>query len=431
MQDIFDIYFNFTFIYIQRASVSTSLNIIPLKNLISMEIVEKADRAQANLIQQVIQWRRHLHQQPELSFQEHKTTAYIASILDELGIGYERVSPTGLIGFIQGNGLTDKSIALRADIDALPIQEENKHGYASQQDGVMHACGHDFHTSNLLGVAYLLKQQQASLPGNVVLIFQAAEERIPGGASAIMESGILDRLKVQAVVGQHVSPQMDLGTFGFKSEVFMASSDELYIDILGKGGHGAQPHLNLDPVIIAAQLLVGLQQLVSRHADPRIPSVLSFGKVIANGAANVIPDSVQLAGTFRTTDENWRAKALAQVENLVLRTVDAYGASAKIEIRRGYPSLYNNKEIIEDLQSLCASLYGAANSLTIPTWMAAEDFAYYAKKYPSAFYLVGTKNEQIGITSELHTSTFDIDEAIYEKSVEFMFKATVSLLQKL
>lgn len=396
-----------------------------------MSQIETRLTQEFNIIEKVVQWRRHLHQHPELSFEEKATTTYIGAVLSELGIPFEQVSPTGLIGYIRGNGKSEKSIALRADIDALPITEENKHDYVSLNPGVMHACGHDFHSSNLLGVAYLLNEIKHTLDGNVVLIFQAAEERIPGGASAIIASGILDRYQVQKVIGQHVSPQLPLGTFGFKSDYAMASSDELYIDISGRGGHGALPQLNLDPVIISAQLLVGLQQVVSRYADPRIPSVLSFGKVIANGAANVIPDSVHLAGTFRTTDETWRAKALEKIENLIIQTVNAYGASAKIEIKRGYPALFNDAVLTTTLQSLAAKLYGSESSISVPTWMASEDFAYYAQKYPSLFYFVGTRNEEKGIVSELHTSTFDIDETIYERSVEFMFKGAVSVLQTL
>jgi len=432
LQDIFEFIFKFTLASKYNIRIYKFIyNIENQKTTKPMNPIEYIQKQDKHILEKVVQWRRHLHQHPELSFEEKETTKYIASVLDGMGIPYEQVSPTGLIGIIHGNGSSEKSIALRADIDALPITEENQHGYASLNKGVMHACGHDFHSSNLLGVAYLLNEIKHTLNGNVVLIFQAAEERIPGGASAIVESGILDRYQVQKVIGQHVSPQLPLGTFGFKSGYAMASSDEIYIDIMGRGGHGAQPQLNIDPVIISAQLLVGLQQVVSRYADPRIPSVLSFGKVIADGAANVIPTTVHLAGTFRTTDEQWRASALAKIENLIVQTVDAYGASAKIEIKRGYPTLYNNPCLTAEMQQLATNLYGAENSLSVPTWMASEDFAYYAQKYPALFYFVGTRNEEKGIVSELHTPTFDIDETIYERSVEFMFKGAVSVLQGL
>lgn len=346
-----------------------------------------------------------------------------------MGIHYEAVSPTGVIGFIQGNGKSDRSVALRADIDALPIREENTHDYRSENKGCMHACGHDYHTSNLLATANILQRARSAFSGNIVLIFQAAEERIPGGAKAIVASGILDNRNLQAIIGLHVSPQLSVGQFGFKPDIFMASADEIYIDLHGKGGHAAQPQLNIDPVTISAQLLVGLQQIVSRGADPRIPSVLSFGRLEALGAANVIPDSVHLAGTFRTTDEQWRQQALTQIEKFTRQQTAAMGASADVDIKHGYPALINNAEIITLLKQQAALLVGANNAIEVPIWMAAEDFAYYTQKYPAAFFLVGTKNEEKGIRSELHTPTFDIDESIFSGSISLMVNATLSLLK--
>ena len=382
------------------------------------------------LLDQASNWRRHLHRYPELSFQEHQTTEYIKQELTQMGIRFEVVSPTGVIGFIQGNGKSDRSVALRADIDALPIHEENTHDYCSKINGSMHACGHDYHTSNLLATAKILQSVRSRINGNIILIFQAAEERIPGGAKAIVESGILDNRNLEAVIGLHVSPQLSVGQFGFKSNIFMASADEIYIDIRGKGGHAAQPQLNIDPVTITAQLLVGLQQIVSRGADPRIPSVLSFGRVEALGAANVIPDVVHIAGTFRTTDEHWRQRALIQIEKFVREQSAAMGAFADIDIKHGYPALINSPEIIAYLKQQAELLVGCVNVVDVPIWMAAEDFAYYTQKYPAAFFLVGTKNEEKGILSELHTPTFDIDESIFSRSISLMVNATLSLLNR-
>ncbi len=383
------------------------------------------------LLTQASHWRRHLHQHPELSFEEHQTTDYIKQQLTQMGIPFDMVSPTGVIGFIQGNKKSARSVALRADIDALPIREENTHAYCSKNLGCMHACGHDYHTANLLATAKILQGMRNKLDGNIILIFQAAEERIPGGAKAIVESGILDNRNLGAVIGLHVSPQLPVGQFGFKSGIFMASADEIYIDVHGKGGHAAQPQLNIDPVSISAQLLVGLQQIVSRGADPRIPSVLSFGRLEALGAANVIPDSVHMAGTFRTTDEAWREKALLQVEKFTKEQTSAMGATATVDIKHGYPALVNDANTIAVVKQEAQRLVGTANAIDVPIWMAAEDFAYYTQKYPAAFFLVGTKNEQKGICSELHTPTFDIDESIFKHSIVLMVNSALALLNKL
>lgn len=382
-----------------------------------------------NYIAKAIDHRRHLHQYPELSFEEHQTTAYIIEQLKDLDIEYKTVAKTGVIGFIKGNGKTNKTIALRADIDALPILEANEETYKSTNPGTMHACGHDFHTANLLGVAALLKKIEEQLDGQVILIFQAAEEKIPGGAIEIVRSGVLDVEHLIGVIGQHVSPGIDVGKFGFRPAHFMASADEIYIKILGKGGHAAQPHLNQDPVIVAAQILVSLQQICSRYADPRIPTVLSFGKVIANGSANVIPDNVQMDGTLRTFDDTWRAEAIQRIRDIVTTMAESFGLQAEIEIRNGYPSLINDPKLIQELKNNAIALFGSNQVLDIPLWTAAEDFAYYAQKYPAAFYLIGTKNVEKGIYSELHTPTFQIDEEILAYGIKMMVQSVLSLFK--
>ncbi len=254
----------------------------------------------------VVEDRRHLHSHPELSFQEYKTSAFIKSRLDEMGIPWQPIAKTGVVAVIQGEKSSDKTIVLRADMDALPITEANDIIYCSRNNGVMHACGHDVHTASLLGVATILQSVKTKYGGTVKLIFQPGEEILPGGASLMIKEGVLQNPTPDAVVGQHVSPNIPVGKIGIRKGKFMASMDEIFVTVRGKGGHGAQPHLNVDPVMISAQILVSLQQVVSRMANPALPTVLSFGKVIANGAINIIPDEVYMEATFRTLDENWR-----------------------------------------------------------------------------------------------------------------------------
>ena len=395
-----------------------------MKNLIQNLPIDPTD-----YISKAIDHRRHLHKYPELSFEEFQTTAYIINQLKELGIEYKTVAKTGVIGYIHGNGKTNKTVALRADIDALPIQEENQESYNSTNPGTMHACGHDFHTGNLLGVAAILKKIEEQLDGQVILIFQAAEEKIPGGAIEIVRSGVLDVENLLAVIGQHVSPGIEVGKFGFRADHFMASADEIYIKIIGKGGHAAQPHLNQDPVIVAAQILVALQQICSRYADPRVPTVLSFGKVIANGSANVIPQRVQMDGTLRTFDDTWRKEAIQRIKTIVTTMAESFGLQAEIEVKHGYPSLINDPNLTQQLKNNATVLFGADQVLDTPLWTAAEDFAYYAQKYPAAFYLIGTKNLEKGIDSELHTPTFQIDEEILAYGIKMMVQSVLSLFK--
>ena len=264
-----------------------------------------------------------------------------------------------------------------------------------------------------------------------MLIFQAAEERAPGGAKAIVESGILSEYQVEHVLGLHVSPEIPLGQFGFRSGIMMASADELYLRVIGQGGHGAQPQRAVDPVMITAQLLVALQQIVSRHADPRIPSVLSFGKVEAAGSTNIIPNEVYLEGTFRTTNEAWRAQALSQIQKVTHELCEAMGAEAVLEIKAGYPALLNEEKVVNWIKNTAAQRFGNQALLDIPIWMASEDFAYYAQQLPSAFFLVGTRNEAKGIVSDLHTPTFDLDESILERSIPLMVDTTHYILEQL
>lgn len=377
----------------------------------STSIIEKIKSLAKQLHDEHIAIRRHLHKHPELSFEEYKTSAFVKEALEKTGItNIEVKANTGLVALIEGKNPAKKTIALRADLDALPIVEQNDVPYKSVNNGVMHACGHDVHTTCLLGAAKILFQLKDEFEGTIKLIFQPGEEKLPGGASLMIKEGALLNPDASQIYGQHVMPLIPVGKVGFKNGLYMASSDELFIKVIGKGGHAAMPHLNIDPVAIAAQIIVSLQQIVSRTAQPIIPTVLSFGKVIANGATNVIPDEVHIEGTFRTLDEEWRTKAHEKMVNMANSIAEGMGGKCEFEVRKGYPFLKNNEELTQQTKEAAQTYLGAENVVDLDTWMAAEDFAYYSQVIPACFYRLGTRNETAGITSSVHTPTFDIDE---------------------
>lgn len=368
-------------------------------------------RHQSNEIyNSVINNRRYLHAHPELSYQEYQTSAFVKARLDELGIPWEPMADTGVVATLKGEQPSDRVVALRADMDALPITEANVVSYSSQKDGVMHACGHDAHTSSLIGTANILQSIRHKFGGTVKLIFQPAEEKLPGGASLMIEEGVLKNPVPEAVFGQHVSPVIEAGKIGIRKGKFMTSMDEILVTIRGKGGHGAQPEKNVDPVVIAAHMIVSLQQIVSRMAKPTMPTVLSFGKVIANGAINVIPDEVYMEGTFRTLGEEWRAEAHARMKKMAANIAESMGGSCDFIINRGYPFLINEVKLTEKVIGFAEEYLGKNNVEEIDIWMASEDFARYSQLRDSCFYLLGIANEKRKIDSSLHTSTFDIDE---------------------
>ncbi|MBK8873421.1 MAG: amidohydrolase [Bacteroidetes bacterium] len=390
---------------------------------------QKIKTLASGYLNDVIGLRRHLHQNPELSFKEFKTAEFVWNQLDAIGItDKQKLAGTGIVALIKGRNADKKTIALRADMDALPIIEANEVPYKSQNIGVMHACGHDAHTASLLGAARILNDLKNDFEGTIKLIFQPGEEKLPGGASLMIKEGVLQNPAPSEIIGQHVMPLIDAGKVGFRSGIYMASTDEIYVTVRGKGGHGAMPHLNVDPVLIASHMIVALQQIVSRHANPTMPSVLSFGKVIANGATNVIPNEVYLEGTFRTLDENWRTEAHARILKLATSVVEGMGGTVDFEIRRGYPTLVNNPELTAAARKGAVEYLGEENVLDLDIWMAAEDFAFYSQQADACFYRLGTRNESKGITSSVHTPTFDIEEKSLETGMGLMAYLAVKQL---
>lgn len=391
-------------------------------------IKEKIQELAGGIFNDVVSNRRHLHSHPELSFHEVETSAFIAKKLDELGLQYQRMADNGLVALIKGEKPSNQVVALRADMDALPILEANDVPYKSQNTGIMHACGHDVHTSSLLGTAKILTGLTSEFGGTIKLIFQPAEEKLPGGASLMIKEGVLENPKPQAVIGQHVMPLIDAGKVGFRAGKYMASADEIYVTVRGKGGHAAQPQQNIDPVLITAHILTALQQVVSRFADPKTPSVLSFGKVIANGATNVIPNEVYLEGTFRTMDEKWRAEAHIKMKKLAEGIAESMGGRCEFNIMKGYPFLVNEEKLTHATRGHAEEYLGKENVLDLDIWMAAEDFAYYSQVADSCFYRLGTRNESRGITSSVHTPTFDVEEDAFKISTGLMAYLAVKQL---
>lgn len=393
-------------------------------------MIDKIRKLASDLYPRSVTIRRHLHAHPELSFEEHQTSAFVQQCLDELEIPWKKMAGTGVVGLIEGKKSEGRVIALRADIDALPITEENRVDYMSTNKGVMHACGHDAHTSSLLGTAAILQSMRDEFAGTVKLIFQPGEEKLPGGASLMISDGVLESPKPQAIIAQHVSPMIPAGKIGIRPGKFMASMDEITVTVHGRGGHGAQPHLNVDPVMIAAQILTALQQVVSRMANPTLPTVLSFGKVIANGAINIIPDSVFMQGTFRTLQEDWRDEAHRQMKKIAGNIAEAFGGSCDFNIVKGYPFLINEEKLTKQVTQYATEYVGAENILHQDIWMASEDFALFSQSADACFYLLGVRNESQGIVSSLHTPTFNIDESALETSIGLMAYTALKQLQQ-
>ncbi len=365
--------------------------------------------------------RRTIHANPELSFQEFETANLISDFLEKNGIEYRKgIAKTGIVGMIKGRNPEKKTIALRADMDALPITELNEVDYKSKNQGKMHACGHDVHLASMMGAAKILNLLQSEYEGSIKLIFQPSEERYPGGAKVMIEAGVLENPKPKAIFGQHVYPDLDSGKTGMKGGKYMASTDEIFLTVKGRGGHGATPHKNIDPVLIAAHIIVALQQVVSRNANPVMPTVLSFGKIIADGQTNVIPDEVKLAGIMRTFDETWRKEMKIRITSLVQTLAESMGGTCEVFIDEGYPVLVNNESLTGNAMKYASEYLGSENVVELEMRTTAEDFAYYAQKIPGCFYRLGIRNEAKGITSNLHSATFNVDETSIETGMGLM-----------
>lgn len=354
--------------------------------------------------------RHHLHAHPELSYKEFETCAFVQQYLKSLHIPFEIKAETGVVGLIKGKNPNSRIIALRADMDALPIQEENIVPYRSTKSGIMHACGHDVHTTCLLGAANILQQYATEWEGTVKLIFQPGEEKNPGGASLLIKEGVLENPCPQGIVALHVNPQLEVGKLSFRKGIAMASADEIYITINGKGGHAAAPHFTVDTVLAASQLIVSLQQIISRNCNPFSPSVLSICAIQGGNSTNIIPSEVRLMGTFRAMDEAWRFKAHELIKKQTQELIQAMGATAYVHIDVGYPVLFNNEKLTDTAWQLAKDYLGEMQVEETEMRMGAEDFSYYTHQIPGCFFRLGTANTARNIVSGVHTPTFDIDE---------------------
>ncbi|WP_336516968.1 M20 family metallopeptidase [Pollutibacter soli] len=357
-----------------------------------------------------VEYRHHLHAYPELSYQEFETSAFIKKQLTSWGISYTPLAETGITALIEGKNPGSRIVALRADMDALPIQEENDVPYKSTKPGVMHACGHDVHTTCLLGAARVLKTLEKEWEGSVKLIFQPGEERNPGGASIMIKEGVLENPTPQAIFGLHVHPTMETGKVSFRAGKVMASADEIYITVRSKGGHAAAPHVTIDTILVASHIVVALQQIVSRNSNPFSPSVLSICSFQGGNTTNVIPSEVKMMGTFRAMDEAWRFKAHELIRRIVYSTAEGMGAEVDLHIDIGYPNVYNHEHLNEVAVHLAEKYMGKDDVLETELRMGAEDFGYYSQKIPGCFFRLGTGNISKGIQSGVHTPTFNIDE---------------------
>lgn len=386
----------------------------------SQSMMEKIKSLALTYAAEFIEIRRHLHAHPELSYEEFETSAFIQQKLHAYDIPFTTMATTGVVGIIEGRNPSSKVVALRADMDALPITEENQVPYKSTIPGKMHACGHDVHSTCLLGAAKILNETKAEWEGTVKLIFQPGEEKNPGGASYMIRDGVLKNPVPEKIFALHVHPGMEAGTFSFRGGMVMASADEIYISIKAKGGHAAAPQFTADTILIAAHLIVSLQQIVSRNNNPFNPSVLSITSFQGGNTTNVIPSEVKLMGTFRAMDEEWRFKAHELIKKQTTELVAAMGADANIHIDVGYPFVFNNEALSLEARKLAEAFVGEQQVSETELRMGAEDFAYYSQQIPACFFRLGAGNKAKGITSGVHTPTFDIDERAIEQGMGMM-----------
>lgn len=376
-----------------------------------MALLDKIKALSKSYSEEVIGLRRHLHANPELSYQEYNTVKFVEQTLRSFGVeSIQHLATTGLVAEVKGKNPGKKMIALRADMDALPILEANDVPYKSKNPGVMHACGHDVHTSSLLGTIKILHQLKDQFEGTVRFLFQPGEEKNPGGASYMIRDGALKNPTPESIIGQHVFPILPVGKIGFREGMYMASSDELYLTVIGKGGHGAAPELAVDPIVIASHIVIALQQIISRNASPKQPTVLTIGKIAGGTTTNIIPDEVKIVGTFRAMNETWRAEGLKKIKKMAESIAESMGGRCEVDISHGYPYLENNPALTQRIRKAAEAYVGNDNVVDLDITLGSEDFAFYSQVIPASFYRLGTRNEAKGIKSYVHTSTFDIDE---------------------
>ena len=400
---------------------------------------EKIKSLAKSSLSEVIAIRRHLHANPELSFEEYNTSDFIVSKLKEYNIPFKQgIVKTGIVAIIEGKNPSKNIVALRGDMDALPIFEKNTFDYKSKNEGVMHACGHDVHSASLLGVAKILNELKGEFEGTIKLIFQPGEEKLPGGASLMIKEGVLENPKPTTIFAQHVFPSMEVGKVGFRSGMYMASTDELYLTVKGKGGHAAMPSEYNNPLLIAASILIELDSVFSMTSPSysfieggniKPPTVLAFGKITGNGATNVIPDEVKIEGTFRTMDEKWRAASHLKMKQIAEDVAKKMGGKCDFKIENGYPFLVNDETTTQNAKAAAEEYLGKENVEELPLRMTAEDFAFFSQQIPACFYRLGTGNQAKGITSGVHTANFDIDEQALEIGVGLMAWLAVNELQ--
>lgn len=393
-----------------------------------MTLQEKIKGLSEKFHAEIVQIRRHIHAHPELSFEEYNTSKYIAEKLRSWGIPFkEGIVKTGIVALVEGKMSASKTVALRADMDALPITEANEVDYKSKNTGVMHACGHDVHTSALLGAAKILNEIKNEFSGTVKLIFQPGEEKAPGGASLMIKEGVLEKPKPDSIFAQHVFPSLETGKVGFRSGKYMASTDEIYLTVKGKGGHAAMKGTYVNPLLIASEILLGLE---NKFSGCSVPTVLAFGRMHAHGATNVIPDEVKIDGTFRTMDEAWRTEAHRLISELCKSKAGIMGGECEVRIMAGYPALINDERTTLRAKKSAEEFLGKDNVIDLDLRMTGEDFSFFAQKIPACFYRLGTGNTAKGIISGVHTPTFDIDESALKTGMGLMAWIAVTELEK-
>ena len=381
----------------------------------------------ANYFKDIKAIREHLHMHPELSFEEFETSAFLKQQIENWGLTVDKVWVKTGFSVVIDSGKAGPTIALRADLDALPITEQNQRTYASKKVGKMHACGHDVHAACLMGALKILNELKSEFKGKMVAFFQAGEEKLPGGASLMIKEGIMEHYRPNAMIAQHVYPEMPVGKLGFREGKYMASADEIYLTVKGKGGHAALPHTTVDPILISASILQELQKISSRFAPPTLPVVLSFGKIEGKGATNVIPSEVKLEGTLRTMNEEWRAKFHDQISRVAEATASMMGGECVVDIKKGYPFLVNDAEITGECRRAAIELHGAEQIEELDLRMTAEDFAYFSQHCPVCFYRLGVRNEAKGIVHSVHHPQFDVDEGALKVGMESLAYLAVQL----